>query len=99
MRKVLTALLLTAALLLPLTLPASAANSTEARIAQLEKQVATLRGEVEVLKAQAAQAVFLKKCVSTEKSTQSLKVALKLASCTISYFKKSGADKKKETKK
>lgn len=87
MRKTLIALLITSIMVIQPIAPAGAANSTDTRITLLEKQVSDLRGEVEVLKAQAAQAVFLKKCVATEKSTNTLKVALKLASCTISYFK------------
>ena len=63
--------------------------STDVRIAQLEKQVAVLRSEVDELKALQKQAIFLKKCVAKEKSTNNLKVALKLASCTVDYFKKS----------
>jgi cell fate (sporulation/competence/biofilm development) regulator YmcA (YheA/YmcA/DUF963 family) len=66
-----------------------AAPSAEVRIAQLEKQVATLRSEVDELKALQKQAIFLKNCVAKEKSTNNLKVALKLASCTVEYFKKS----------
>ena len=88
MRKALVALLTTAIMVMQPVAPAGAANSTNTRITLLEKQVSDLRREVEVLKAQAAQAVYLKKCVATEKSTNTLKVALKLASCTISYFKK-----------
>ena len=88
MRKTLVALLITSIMVIQPMAPVGAANSTDTRIALLEKQVSDLRGEVEVLKAQAAQAVFLKKCVAEEKSTNTLKVALKLASCTISYFKK-----------
>ena len=88
MRKTFVVLAITTALLIQPIAQASAAGSTDTRIAQLEKQIAKLQGEVEVLKAQAAQAVFLKKCVAEEKSTNTLKVALKLASCTITYFKK-----------
>ena len=78
---------------------ASAASSTDARIAQLEKQVAILKAEVETLKALEKQALFLRECVNKEKSTNSLKVSMKLASCTIDYFKKSReAEKKKATK-
>jgi type II secretory pathway component PulM len=66
-----------------------AAPSTDARIAQLEKQVATLRSEVNELKALQKQAIYLKNCVAKEKSTNNLKVALRLASCTVEYFKKS----------
>jgi hypothetical protein len=88
--------------LLVLTVPASsasAAGSTDARIAQLEKQVAILKAEVETLRALEKQALFLRACVNTEKSTNSLKVSMKLASCTVDYFKKSReAEKKKATK-
>jgi len=88
--------------LMVLALPAStasAASSTDARIAQLEKQVAILKAEVETLKALEKQALFLRECVNKEKSTNSLKVSMKLASCTIDYFKKSReAEKKKATK-
>jgi len=87
---------------LVLTVPAStasAASSTDARIAQLEKQVAILKAEVETLKALEKQALFLRDCVNKEKSTNSLKVSMKLASCTIDYFKKSReAQMKKVTK-
>ena len=99
MKKLLAAFLST---LLVLTVPAStasAASSTDARIAQLEKQVATLKAEVETLKALQKQALFLRECVNKEKSTNSLKVSMKLASCTVDYFKKSReAEKKKVTK-
>jgi len=88
--------------LLILTVPAStatAASSTDSRIAQLEKQVAALQAEVETLKALEKQALFLRECVNKEKSTNSLKVSMKLASCTVDYFKKSReAEKKKVTK-
>ena len=99
MKKLLAAVLTT---LLVLTVPVSttsAASSTDARIAQLEKQVAILKAEVETLKALEKQALFLRACVNKEKSTNSLKVSMKLASCTIDYFKKSReAEKKKATK-
>jgi hypothetical protein len=99
MKKLLTAVL---TILLILTAPAStasAASSTDDRIAQLEKQVAILKAEVETLKALEKQALFLRTCVNKEKSTNSLKVSMKLASCTIDYFKKSReAEKKKVTK-
>ena len=99
MKKLLAGVLTTALLL---TLPASsafAASSTDARIAQLEKQVAILMAEVETLRALEKQALFLRTCVNEEKSTNSLKVSMKLASCTIDYFKKSReAEKKKVTK-
>jgi hypothetical protein len=99
MKKLLAVVLTT---LMILTVPAStasAASSTDARIAQLEKQVAVLKAEVETLKALEKQALFLRTCVDKEKSTNSLKVSMKLASCTIDYFKKSReAEKKKETK-
>ena len=76
---------------------ASAAGSTDARIAELEKQVAILKAEVETLKALEKQALFLRACVNKEKSTNSLKVSMKLASCTVDYFKKSReAEKKKQ---
>jgi len=99
MKKLLVAALTT---LLILTVPAStatAASSTDARIAQLEEQVAILKAEVETLKALEKQALFLRECVNKEKSTNSLKVSMKLASCTIDYFKKSReAEKKKAIK-
>jgi hypothetical protein len=72
-----------------------AAPSTDSRIAQLEKQVATLRAEVDELKALQKQALYLKNCVAKEKSTNNLKVSLKLASCTVEYFKKSKAAEQK----
>jgi hypothetical protein len=88
--------------LLVLVIPAStasAAGSTDARIAQLEKQVAILKAEVETLRALEKQALFLRACVNKEKSTNSVKVSMKLASCTVDYFKKSReAEKKKATK-
>ena len=88
--------------LLILTVPAStatAASSTDSRIAQLEKQVAALQAEVETLKALEKQALFLRACVNKEKSTNSVKVSMKLASCTVDYFKKSReVEKKKVTK-
>ena len=88
--------------LLVLTVPAStasAASSTDARITELEKQVAILKAEVETLRALEKQALFLRACVNKEKSTNSLKVSMKLASCTVDYFKKSReAEKKKATK-
>jgi hypothetical protein len=88
--------------LLVLAIPAStasAASSTDARIAQLEKQVAILKAEVETLRALEKQALFLRACVNKEKSTNSVKVSMKLASCTVDYFKKSReAEKKKATK-
>jgi hypothetical protein len=88
--------------LLVLTVPAStasAASSTDARIAELEKQVAILKAEVETLRALEKQALFLRACVNKEKSTNSVKVSMKLASCTVDYFKKSReAEKKKLTK-
>ena len=90
------------ATLMVLTIPASsasAASSTDARIAQLEKEVAILKAEVETLKALEKQALFLRACVNKEKSTNSLKVSMKLASCTVDYFKKSReAEEKKATK-
>ena len=99
MKKLLAAFL---SALLVLTVPASAASaagSADSRIAELEKQVAILKAEVETLKALEKQALFLRACVNKEKSTNSLKVSMKLASCTIDYFKKSReAEKKKATK-
>ena len=99
MKKLLAAFL---SALLVLTVPASAASnvsSTETRIIELEKQVAILKAEVETLKALEKQALFLRACVNKEKSTNSLKVSMKLASCTVDYFKKSReAEKKKVTK-
>ena len=78
---------------------AMADSSTDKKIAQLEKLVATLQVEVEGLKALERQALFLRTCVNSEKSTNSLKVSMKLASCTVEYFKKSReAEKKKEKK-
>lgn len=82
-----------------ISIPSSqAAPSTDARIAQLEKQVAVLRLEVDELKALQKQAIFLKNCVAKEKSTNNLKVSLKLASCTVDYFKKS-KEAEQKTKK
>ena len=100
MKKLLAAVLTTQMLLITLpTSTASAASSTDARIAQLEKQVAILKAEVETLRALEKQALFLRACVSEEKSTNSVKVSMKLASCTVDYFKKSKeAEKKKATK-
>jgi hypothetical protein len=72
------------------SISASAAPSVDARIAKLESEVATLRSEVEQLKTLQTQALYLKNCVAKEKSTNNLKVSLKLASCTVAYFKKSG---------
>ncbi len=99
MKKLLATFLTT---LLVLAIPAStasAAGSTDARIAQLEKQVAILKSEVETLRALEKQALFLRACVNKEKSTNSVKVSMKLASCTVVYFKKSReAEKKKATK-
>ena len=78
---------------------AKADSSTDKKIAQLEKTITALQVEVEGLKALEKQALFLRSCVNKEKSTNSLKVSMKLASCTIDYFKKSReAEKKKETK-
>ena len=82
-----------------ISIPSSqAAPSADARIAQLEKQVATLRSEVDELKALQKQAIFLKNCVAKEKSTNNLKVSLKLASCTVDYFKKSKEAEQKSKK-
>jgi hypothetical protein len=80
------------------TTNSSASPSAEVRIAQLEKQVAILRSEVDELKALQKQAIFLKNCVAKEKSTNNLKVSLKLASCTVDYFKKS-KEAEQKTKK
>ena len=78
---------------------ASADSSTDKKIAQLEKTITALQVEVEGLKALEKQALFLRSCVNEEKSTNSLKVSMKLASCTIDYFKKSReAEKKRATK-
>ena len=97
--KKLLAVFLSAALVLTLSSStASAAGSTDARIAELEKQVAILNAEVETLKALEKQALFLRACVNREKSTNSLKVSMKLASCTVDYFKKSREAEKKTTK-
>ena len=82
--------------LLTFAFPARAAQSSDARIAQLEKQVQTLRSEVDQLKALQVQALFLRDCVNKEKSTNNLKVSLKLASCTVEYFKKSKAAQAKK---
>ena len=99
MKRLLAAFLTTLIILAVPASSASAANSTDARIAQLEKQVAILKAEVETLKALEKQALFLRACVNKEKSTNSLKVSMKLASCTVDYFKKSReAEKKKATK-
>jgi hypothetical protein len=99
MKKLLTAVLTTLLILTAPASTASAASSTDDRITQLEKQVAILKAEVETLKALEKQALFLRTCVNKEKSTNSLKVSMKLASCTIDYFKKSReAEKKKVTK-
>lgn len=84
--------------LLVSTTSSQAASSSDARIAQLEKQVAILRSEVNELKALQKQAIFLKNCVAKEKSTNNLKVSLKLASCTVEYFKKS-KEAEQKTKK
>ena len=78
---------------------AIADTNTDKKIAQLEKLVATLQVEVEGLKALEKQALFLRTCVSREKSTNSLKVSMKLASCTVDYFKKSKEAEKKRLKK
>jgi hypothetical protein len=98
MTKRILSIVLTVGLLFISTPGAQAAPSADARIAQLEKQVATLRAEVDGLKALQTQALFLKNCVAKEKSTSSLKVSLKLASCTVDYFKKSKADDAKAKK-
>lgn len=96
-KRILPTLLILALTIIP-TPAIQAAPSTDARIAQLEKQVATLRSEVDELKALQKQALFLKNCVAKEKSTSNLKVALKLASCTVDYFKKSKEAEQKTTK-
>lgn len=77
---------------------AQGAPVTDARIAQLEKQIATMQGQINELKALQTQALYLKDCVAKEKSTNNLKVALKLASCTVEYFKKSKAVEAKAKK-
>lgn len=77
------------------TIQANATPSSDARIALLEKQVATLRSEVDQLKSLQTQAIYLKNCVAKEKSTNNLKVSLKLASCTVAYFKKTSASESK----
>jgi hypothetical protein len=99
MKKLLAAVLTTLMLLTVPASTASAASSTDTKIALLEKQVAILKAEVETLKALEKQALFLRACVNKEKSTNSVKVSMKLASCTVDYFKKSReAEKKKVTK-
>ena len=99
MKKLLTAVLTTLVLLTVPASTASAASSTDARITQLEKQLAILKAEVETLRALEKQALFLRTCVNKEKSTNSIKVSMKLASCTVDYFKKSReAEKKTATK-
>ena len=96
-KRILPALLIMVLVLI--SIPSSqAAPSTDARIAQLEKQVATLRSEVDELKALQKQAIFLKNCVAKEKSTNNLKVSLKLASCTVDYFKKAKEAEQKSKK-
>ena len=80
------------------TSSAHAESSTDARLDLLEKQVATLRAEVDALKALQKQALFLKNCVNKEKSTNNLKVSLKLASCTVEYFKAAKAAEEKAKK-
>ena len=93
------AIFLAAALVLTLSSStASATGSTDSRIAQLEKQVAILKTEVEALKALQKQALFLRACVNKEKSTNSVKVSMKLASCTVDYFKKSREAEQKRLK-
>jgi hypothetical protein len=87
-KRIITAFLVSSSLLLSIP-GAQAAPSADTRIAQLEKQVAVLRSEVDELKALQKQALYLKDCVAKEKSTNNLKVSLKLASCTVAYFKKS----------
>lgn len=80
---------LTTSLLVFSPIPSYAAPSTDAKIALLEAKVAALQSEVDQLKALQTQALFLRNCVSKEKSTNSVKISLKLASCTAAYFKKS----------
>ena len=99
MKKLLTAVLTTLLILTAPASTASAASSTDDRITQLEKQVAILKAEVETLKALEKQALFLRTCVNKEKSTNSLKVSMKLASCTVDYFKKSRESEKKKVTK
>jgi len=99
MKKIVTTLLTTVMLLILQTTTANAAGTTESRIAQLEKQVNTLQAQVESLKALEKQALFLRECVNQEKSTNSLKVSMKLASCTVSYFKSSRANEQKKVTK
>ncbi len=96
-KRILPGLLILLFLLISTT-SSHAAPSTDVRIAQLEKQVAILRSEVDELKALQKQAIFLKNCVAKEKSTNNLKVSLKLASCTVEYFKKS-KEAEQKTKK
>jgi hypothetical protein len=98
MTKRIISIVLTVGLLMISTPGVHAAPTADARIAQLEKQVATLRAEVDGLKALQKQALYLKNCVAKEKSTSNLKVSLKLASCTVEYFKKSKADEAKAKK-
>ena len=96
-KRIIAAFIVSASLLLSIP-GAQAAPSVDARIAQLEKQVAVLRSEVDELKALQKQALYLKDCVAKEKSTNNLKVSLKLASCTVAYFKKSKEAEKKVKK-
>ena len=96
MKKLLAVFLTTLLVLTVTASTASAASSTDARIAQLEKQVAILKAEVETLRALEKQALFLRACVNKEKSTNSVKVSMKLASCTVDYFKKSREVEKKK---
>ncbi len=99
MKKLLAAVLTALILLTVSASTASAASSTDTKIALLENQVAILKAEVETLKALEKQALFLRACVNKEKSTNSVKVSMKLASCTVDYFKKSReVEKKKPTK-
>ena len=98
MIKKIVSIALTVGLLMISTPGVQAAPTANERIAQLEKQVATLRAEVDGLKALQTQALYLKNCVAKEKSTSNLKVSLKLASCTVEYFKKSKAAEAKAKK-
>ena len=99
MKKLLISALATSALIFLPSSAAYAAGTPEARISQLEKQVASLQAEVESLKALEKQDLFLRECVNQEKSTNSIKVSMKLASCTVSYFKTSRANEQKKITK
>ena len=71
-------------------------SSTDKKVAQFENLVATLQVEVEGLKTLEKQSLFLRASVNREKSTNSLKVSMKLASCTVDYFKKVERPKRKD---